>query len=122
MSLTCQRSFGPSFGHSFSRPVSLEIPVRSGPRHWGQSAARAAVARVNPTAAEVSSTNRFACNLDMTILQSGEMRNGLTRCAFNTLPFVKGQYEFDAQLNPGSTISCNPGEDVSPRRSDPVRR
>src|ERR1043165_9533214 len=42
-----QASFGPPEGHAFSRPVSLDTPVRSGPRHCGQSAANAvATARV----------------------------------------------------------------------------
>src|SRR5436190_6432769 len=41
MSLTCHSSLGPSFGHSLSRPVSLETPSRCGPRHCGQSAATA---------------------------------------------------------------------------------
>ena len=29
---------GPPFGQVFRNPVSVEIPVRSGPNHWGQSA------------------------------------------------------------------------------------
>src|SRR6185369_3673687 len=37
MSFTCQSNFGPSFGHCLSRPVSREIPLRSGPRHCGHS-------------------------------------------------------------------------------------
>src|SRR5262249_26650811 len=41
MSLASQSSFGPSLGHSFSNPVSFETPVRSGPRHCGQSSPRA---------------------------------------------------------------------------------
>src|SRR5688500_14578697 len=40
MSFTCHTNFGPSFGHSFSNPVSLEMPLRSGPRHCGQSSAQ----------------------------------------------------------------------------------
>src|SRR6516162_9012349 len=32
-----QRSFGPPSGHFLSRPVSFDRPVRSGPRHAGQS-------------------------------------------------------------------------------------
>src|SRR6059036_1089367 len=36
---TFQRSFGPPFGHSASRPVSWETPFRCGPRHCGQSPA-----------------------------------------------------------------------------------
>src|SRR5260370_15256858 len=35
-------SLGPSLGHSLSRPLSCEIPLRPGPRHCGQSAAPAA--------------------------------------------------------------------------------
>src|SRR5437762_5094493 len=35
--LTFQARGGPSFGHSLSRPVSLEWAVRSGPCHCGQS-------------------------------------------------------------------------------------
>src|SRR6516162_9725081 len=30
-------SFGPSLGHSWSKPVSVETALRSGPRHCGQS-------------------------------------------------------------------------------------
>src|ERR1044072_9319888 len=37
MSLTCHSSFGPAAGHCLSRPVSVDTPVRCGPRHWGQS-------------------------------------------------------------------------------------
>src|SRR5436190_16322997 len=36
-----QASGGPPFGHSLSRPVSLEWAVRSGPCHCGQSSADA---------------------------------------------------------------------------------
>src|SRR5688572_8589629 len=32
-----QRSFGPSAGQDLSSPVSWEISLRAGPRHWGQS-------------------------------------------------------------------------------------
>src|SRR3954469_20313020 len=35
------RSFGPPAGHSWSSPVSAEVPSRFGPRYWGQSAAAA---------------------------------------------------------------------------------
>src|SRR5687768_15475496 len=35
--LIFQARGGPSFGHSLSKPVSLEWAVRSGPCHWGQS-------------------------------------------------------------------------------------
>src|SRR6185369_14938095 len=35
--LTFHARGGPSFGHSFSRPVSFEWAVRSGPCHCGQS-------------------------------------------------------------------------------------
>src|SRR5687768_13893088 len=41
MSFTCQSNFGPPAGHCLRRPVSDETPVRSGPRHWGQSEAEA---------------------------------------------------------------------------------
>src|SRR5262245_7214912 len=37
MSLAVQRSGGPSLGHSLRSPVSVEMPVREGPRHCGQS-------------------------------------------------------------------------------------
>ena len=40
--LTFQASGGPSFGHSWSRPRSLEMALRSGPCHCGQSSATAA--------------------------------------------------------------------------------
>src|SRR5205814_3811949 len=39
--LIFQARGGPSFGHSLSRPVSLEWAVRSGPCHCGQSSAEA---------------------------------------------------------------------------------
>src|SRR5262245_37063315 len=39
MSFCTHNSFGPSFGHSFSRPLSFDIPSRCGPRHCGQSVA-----------------------------------------------------------------------------------
>ena len=38
--LAFQRSFGPSAGHFFSRPVSRQMPSRLGPRQAGQSSAR----------------------------------------------------------------------------------
>src|SRR5262245_12411532 len=47
-------SFGPSAGQDLRMPVSLETPFRSGPRHCGQSCARAAAVRtdaIKPTAA-----------------------------------------------------------------------
>src|SRR6516225_8341851 len=49
--LDVHNSFGPSLGQPLSRPVSLETPVRSGPRHCGQSAApaRAQTARLRMT-------------------------------------------------------------------------
>src|SRR5262245_10781876 len=37
MSFNCQINFGPSLGHCLSKPLSLDTPVRSGPRHCGQS-------------------------------------------------------------------------------------
>ena len=40
----CQSCFGPAAGHCVSQFVSVEIPLRLGPRHCGQSAANAAVA------------------------------------------------------------------------------
>ena len=45
--LVRQASGGPPLGHSFSRPVSVEMPSRFGPRHCGQSlpAAQAVEAR-----------------------------------------------------------------------------
>src|SRR6476659_9865375 len=46
-----QASGGPSFGHSFSRPVSLETELRCGPCHWGQSLAWATRADEKATAA-----------------------------------------------------------------------
>src|SRR5439155_2530926 len=41
MSFKFQSNFGPSFGHSFSKPVSAETPFRFGPRHCGQSLPKA---------------------------------------------------------------------------------
>src|SRR6516164_6135628 len=35
------KRFGPPLVHDFSRPVSFEMSVRSGPRHCGQSSALA---------------------------------------------------------------------------------
>ena len=49
MSSICQSSFGPVFGHAFSRPFSFEIPSRAGPRHCAQSSARAIVAVIVST-------------------------------------------------------------------------
>src|SRR5438874_575241 len=37
--LKVHRSVGPPSGQNFKRPVSFETLVRSGPCHWGQSAA-----------------------------------------------------------------------------------
>src|SRR6187551_1421915 len=39
MFFCCQSNFGPSLGHSLSKPASCETPLRSGPRHCGQSLA-----------------------------------------------------------------------------------
>src|SRR6266581_8849559 len=47
--LTFQASGGPSFGHSLSRPVSLELAVRSGPCHCGQSNCPPRAAYANAT-------------------------------------------------------------------------
>src|SRR5262245_8098450 len=44
-----QRTFGPSFGQGAAR-CSAEMPLRSGPRHWGQSAAQAREAGSNDAA------------------------------------------------------------------------
>ena len=38
-----QTSLGPAAGHWRSSPVSVEMPVREGPRHCGQSAASRAI-------------------------------------------------------------------------------
>src|SRR5688572_3659578 len=35
--VTCHNLDGPDAGHFVSRPVSFDRPVRSGPRHCGQS-------------------------------------------------------------------------------------
>src|SRR5688572_491086 len=43
---TFQARGGPLFGHVLSRQVSFDRPVRSGPRHCGQSAAAAPAASV----------------------------------------------------------------------------
>src|SRR5437667_11185803 len=48
------RSGGPFLGQAVSRPVSFETPVRSGPRHCGQSAARADSAAARRLAATKS--------------------------------------------------------------------
>src|SRR5688500_11282876 len=48
MPFPCQSSFGPSSGHSFTRPVSLETWSRFGPPHCGQSAATAAPPHASP--------------------------------------------------------------------------
>src|SRR5215213_1596650 len=64
MSFTCQRSFGPSVGHCLRRPVSEEMPLRSGPRHCGQS-----LAEVVTESAEQhkQSVARVASNRDFTV-------------------------------------------------------
>src|SRR5262245_56492108 len=41
---------GPDFGHCASSPVSFEMPLRSGPRHCGQSAADCPRTMTAPTA------------------------------------------------------------------------
>src|SRR5262245_54999889 len=43
MPVAVQRSFGPSAGHAFNRPVSVEILSRFGPRNCGQGASAAAL-------------------------------------------------------------------------------
>src|SRR5262245_13160074 len=61
---------GPSLGHSLSRPVSREIPSKRGPRHRGQSSARAhgpGHAARNASAAQASPTPLLNGN-DMTDL------------------------------------------------------
>jgi hypothetical protein len=45
-----QTTDGPDRGHSFRRPVSLEIRVRSGPCHCGQSDAASIAVTPNSTA------------------------------------------------------------------------
>src|SRR5947209_8879842 len=63
MSFICQSNFGPSLGHSLSKPVSREIPFRRGPRHCGQSAAPANTQKT-PSAAPTTSNHRvFIGNL-----------------------------------------------------------
>src|SRR5688500_10632594 len=54
MSATFQRSFGPSLGHSLSRPVSDDTPLRCGPRHCGQSLAKADTAVDNTSRQRIS--------------------------------------------------------------------
>jgi hypothetical protein len=39
MSFNCHSSFGPPLGHSLSKPLSFDTPLRCGPRHCGQSEA-----------------------------------------------------------------------------------
>src|SRR5262245_11839150 len=45
-----QICFGPSVGQVFNKPVSLDRPVRLGPRHCGQSAGPESAANAVPAA------------------------------------------------------------------------
>src|SRR6185503_20729367 len=64
MLFTCQSSLGPSLGHCLRRPFSCEIPLRSGPRHCGQSCAGAVTDKPNKSAAVAVNDRRFiVCSL-----------------------------------------------------------
>src|SRR5437764_15385061 len=57
-----QASGGPLLGHSLSSPVSVEAPVRSGPRHCGQSVSadrRAAAPAANAARATMQRVGRI---------------------------------------------------------------
>ncbi len=56
--LAFHSSFGPSLGHSFSRPVSRQMPSRLGPRQAGQSSARRPRANMTTVNAESRIDNR----------------------------------------------------------------
>src|SRR5215831_17634889 len=55
--------FGPSLGHALSRPVSLEMPSRFGPRHCGQSSARTASEAVRKPIAKSANLRAFMRHL-----------------------------------------------------------
>jgi hypothetical protein len=55
----CQESVGPSSGHSCSRPFSVEIPSRLGPRQLGHSA----VGAFNSAASPISDVSASANNM-----------------------------------------------------------
>ncbi len=71
--LIFQASGGPSFGHSWSRPRSLEIASRSGPCHCGQSSA-AAVAQPDATTAAKAARALFRARLDRLAFMSETLR------------------------------------------------
>src|SRR5262245_18434192 len=55
--------FGPSLGTALSRPVSLEMPSRFGPRHCGQSSARATSEIVKKPTARSANLRAFMRHL-----------------------------------------------------------
>src|ERR1019366_4637844 len=92
MSLVCQSSFGPTFGHSFNKPVSLEMPSRCGPRHCGQSSAEAASVKMLTQVAARKNEQFFIFHL-----------NGLENvarqpCRGNCSPFVRWTQRFCGPL------------------------
>src|SRR5215217_506575 len=93
MSFTCQSSFGPPAGHCLRRPLSDETPVRSGPRHCGQSEvepARLAELLIETAEKHKQNTASVAINPDFTVFsfggycfgscRRGELRISLPKC------------------------------------------
>ena len=74
---------GPSLGHSFSKPVSREMPSRRGPRHRGQSSARAHGPGHAARNASAAKQARLLCKTGRTWLISCSGRPGRGgRCQF----------------------------------------
>src|SRR5437879_3281093 len=69
-------SVGPPLGQVFSRPVSFETSVRSGPRHAGQSAANVVPARAHSAASTGSVDLFIASNLSLVGTASRECEGG----------------------------------------------
>src|SRR5260370_38524092 len=67
-------SFGPSVGHSWSKPVSVEMALRSGPRHCGQSRDGTSFAGRNgaevppPIASATKTTHKLKVNRDSMVV------------------------------------------------------
>src|ERR1051326_189869 len=92
MSLTCQMSFGPSFGHSLSRPFSSEMPSRCGPRHCGQSVAwlrKGARQRAMGNAARMEALSRLH---GLQRLRELRGLNSLSRLNLEEVGFMGGGY------------------------------
>src|SRR6185369_17621344 len=68
----------PSLGHSLRSPFSCEIPLRSGPRHCGQSCAGVVTDKHNKSAAVVAS------DLKVIVFSLAQFRDYLYWCLLET--------------------------------------